>query len=266
MICTSLYSGSSANCVYVKERNTEILVDAGGSCKQIRAALQEIGTDLKNIRAILVTHEHSDHIKGVGTIAKNFGVPIYCQQKVAKEMYLFYLQKGCDNEAAALVKWIRTVQPGSLYEAEEITFSPFSTPHDSMDSCGYVLGEKELGIATDLGHVSEEVRNALLGCRNVILESNHDLKMLRCGPYPPYLKERIASDRGHLNNADCAAFAGELLHCGCRNLLLFHLSAENNRPEIAFRETAEALQKEGAAVGKDIRLSVAARREGTKFL
>lgn len=262
----TLFSGSSGNCIYLQENSTRILVDCGCNTLRIQRALAHLDTSLSGIDAIFITHEHSDHTGALPVIAKNFAIPVYCQNEVAKELYLSLLNKGVKGEAAALAKCIRTVLPGEEYELGDFVIAPFSTPHDSVDSQGFVIGEGELGIATDLGHVSEEVRRYLSGCQNVILESNHDLEMLATGPYPPYLKQRVASDRGHLNNRDCASFCTELLDKGCRSFTLFHLSKENNTPELALEQSRLALSERGAEEGKDYLLQVADRCEVTKVL
>ncbi len=267
MVCYTLFSGSSGNCIYLEDGKTKILIDAGGSMKQIETALSSIGTSLCDISAIFVTHEHLDHTKGLPVICKKCSIPVYCQSEVAKEMYLSLLQKGHQREAGFLAKCIRTVNTGEEYEVGDILITPFKTPHDSVNSQGFIIGDRLLGIATDLGHVSEEASLFLTGCKNVILESNHDLEMLYNGPYPPYLKERVASDIGHLNNDDCAAFASKLLKAGCENLTLFHLSQENNTPELALRVCEDTLQNLcGAKKGSDYTLSVADRFEVKRVL
>ena len=267
MICYSLFSGSSGNCIYLEEGGSRILIDAGGSMRQIDLALRQVGSCLCEINAVWITHEHSDHTKGLPIMAKHLNIPFYCQQKVAKEMYLSLKQKGLHAEAGAIAKNIRTVCPGEEYEVGDLLITPFQTPHDSVDSQGFIIGDRVLGIATDLGHVSAEVALYLTGCKNVILESNHDVQMLYDGPYPPYLKERVASDNGHLNNVDCAAFAGKLLSAGCENFTLFHLSSENNTPALALEETASVLcGKMGAKPDADFHLRAASRHEVTKIL
>ncbi len=267
MVCYSLFSGSSGNCIYLEDGGSRILIDVGGSMRQIDLALQKVGTALCEIDAIWITHEHSDHTKGLPVMAKHLSIPVFCQHKVAKEVYLSLMQKGNRTEATALAKNIRTVLPGEEYEVGNLLITPFQTPHDSVDSQGFIIGDRELGIATDLGHVSPDVALYLTGCKNVILESNHDVKMLYDGPYPPYLKERVASDNGHLNNADCAAFAGKLLAAGCENFTLFHLSSENNTPKIALDETLAVLcGKMGAVQDRDFRLQVSRRHEVTRVL
>ncbi len=265
MICFSLFSGSSGNSVFVKEKDTAVLVDAGGSLRRIAKALAGVGSSLSAIKAVLVTHEHTDHTAALGQLALKTEIPVFCLPKVAKEIYLAFLQRGKGATAAALARRIRTVEAGSVYGVGAIEFEPFPTPHDSVESCGYLLQGKKIGIATDLGSVTPAVREALTGCENVILEANHDLAMLFEGPYPPYLKERVASERGHLNNEDSARFAVELCAAGCRNLMLFHLSAENNLPEKARAAVWEALKTSGLDLG-GIRLVTAARSEVTRLL
>jgi len=262
----TLFSGSTGNCIYLKEKNTEILIDAGSSMRRIEKALESLGTSLSNLSGIFITHEHSDHTKALPVIAGQLSVPVYCQREVAKTLYLDLLNKEKKREATNLAKCIRTVQTGMEYEIGDVLISPFATPHDSVESQGFVIGDRELGIATDLGHVSWEAENYLLGCRSVILESNHDPDMLWNGSYPGYLKERVASDHGHLSNPDCASFAQKLFSAGCRNLTLFHLSEENNTPEIAFHTNQEALAQVGAVVGESIDLRIAQRFEVTRVL
>ncbi len=265
MNCFSLFSGSSGNCIYLGDETTHLLVDAGGSMRQIDLALKKIDRSLSEISGIFITHEHSDHTKGLCIIAKHLAIPIYCQREVAKELYLSLLQKGHSAAAAALARCIRTVEPGEEYQVGDLVLTPFRTPHDSVESQGFIVGDRLLGIATDLGYISPEVNTYLSGCENVILESNHDLQMLYDGPYPPYLKERVASERGHLNNVDCGAFSAHLLENGCRSFTLFHLSQENNTPDLALRETQNALNLTGAKPS-DYFLQVADRFEVTKVL
>lgn len=265
MICYTLFSGSSGNCIFIREKDTAILIDAGQSMKRISAELEKIDEDINDIKAIWLTHEHSDHTKGVGMIAKHLGIPIYCQEEVAKAVYFYALDKNLP-EAKDIAKCIRTINTDSVYETGEIMITPFKTPHDSDNSAGYIIGENELGIATDLGFVSEEVKNNLLPCKNVIIESNYDEEMLKNCSYPPYLKERILASTGHLNNKDCAAFAPELLERGCESITLFHISKDSNTHEIAYSETSLALENRGAKAGKDIRLSCALRGGAMKIL
>lgn len=265
MIAYSLFSGSSGNCIYVKKEDTEILIDVGGSMKRVETALNEVGSTLSQISAIFLTHEHIDHVQALPVISKRCAIPVYCPEEVARDLYLSHLNRGKTAEAAALAKCIRTVLPGEEYEIGSVLVTPFATPHDSVASFGYILDDRVLGIATDLGEITSEVRGYLLGCQSVILESNYDRKMLFDGPYPLDLKERVASGHGHLCNRDCAAFSKELWKNGCRNFTLYHLSEENNTPEIAREETLAVLRGEGECVA-DSMVRVAKRYEVTKVL
>ncbi|MBQ4037432.1 MAG: MBL fold metallo-hydrolase [Clostridia bacterium] len=261
----TLFSGSSGNCILLCEGNTRILVDAGCSMKRISAALSCLDLSPSDLSGVIITHEHIDHTKALPQLTKHLSVPVYCQEAVAKELYLSLLEKD-SAAASSLAACIRTVETGMEYELGSIVFTPFRTPHDSVDSQGFIIGDRVLGIATDLGHVSGEVRAYLSGCKTVILESNHDLKMLYDGPYPPYLKERVAGERGHLNNEACASFATHLVQMGCESLTLFHLSRDNNTPELALGETERALSELGARRGTDYTLQIAGRCEVTKVL
>lgn len=265
MIGYSLFSGSSGNAVFLREKNTRILIDAGATAKKIAEALAQIGEREDDLSAILVTHEHSDHTKALGTVCQSVRVPVYCLEKVARELYLNALGAHREKEAAALLRQIRVIEPGAEYEIGDIVFSPFDTPHDSADSCGYRFGEDLLGIATDLGHVSESIEKGLFGCRNVVLESNYDETMLWEGSYPIYLKQRVAGENGHLSNADCAAFLPRLLERGSERFTLFHLSKENNTPQKALAESEKALAAFGQN-GKAYSLQCAERFEVTKIL
>ena len=262
MKCYTLFSSSSGNCIYLEENHTRVLIDAGGSMRRVQNALASLGVSLSEIRAILVTHEHSDHTSALAAIAKNFPVEIYCQKKVAESLYLSLLHKPeRGREAASFARAVRTVICGDEYAVDDLRFTPFQTPHDSVDSAGFIFGDRALGVATDLGHVSDEVENALIGCKHVILESNHDLQMLRDGPYPVYLKERVASDYGHLNNSDSATFCARLLKKGCENFTLYHLSKENNTPALALSSALDAFHGIGGTENKDFHLRTASPQE-----
>ncbi|MDD6312857.1 MAG: MBL fold metallo-hydrolase [Firmicutes bacterium] len=265
--CSTLFSGSSGNSIYCKCDSTEILIDCGVSMKRIETALRGLDTSLGNIRAIFITHEHSDHVQSLSMIAKHYDIPIYITPACAEEVYSAALCKGACKEADCLKKNIRTIAPQMSYQCGDAVFMPFSTPHDSRDSVGYVIGtevnEKQLGIATDIGHVSDEVRAALCGCNKVIIESNHDVEMLRSGPYPELLKRRILSPDGHLSNDDCADFLPVLLSSGCEEFALFHLSRDNNLPSVAENTAERAFITAGAKRMRDYRLTVAGRSEVT---
>ncbi len=236
-IC-SLYSGSSGNSTYIDTGEARILIDAGKSAKSLCAALESIGSSIKNIDAIFITHEHTDHISALNVISKKYGIPIHIAELSASKFL---------NQESAAFHCIKSHSPIFTENIKNATVSSFVTPHDSNMSVGYRIdinshqGKISIGIATDIGYVSSAVKSALIGCESVVLESNHDIDMLTFGPYPIELKKRILSKFGHLSNADCAVFARELVNNGTKNILLAHLSEENNTREIALKETTESI-------------------------
>ncbi len=248
-----LFSGSSGNCVYVNCDGEEILIDAGVSCKRIETALQSVGTRLDSIKSILVTHEHSDHIKGLDVICRKHGIPVYINRKSAS-----FFDDTLDSLFSGNAK---IADAGDTLSFNGFEANVFSTPHDSIGSCGYHFTFKDgtrFALATDLGIITDEVRAYLLGCKTVIIESNHDLKMLKEGPYPYILKKRILSDRGHLSNEACAEFLPYLVEMGAKKIVLAHLSGENNTPSLAYKTNAEALAEAGFTPS-DVNLTVAMR-------
>lgn len=233
----TLYSGSSGNSTFIRVGETAILIDAGRNAKAVRTALAEIGEDLCNVNAIFVTHEHSDHISALEVIAKKNEIPIYATRQSAQKF-----------PADSFVRR-RLVEEEIIFSEEigEMRVTSFPTSHDSLMSVGYKIefsdedGVHYIGYATDTGYVSNDVREALLGCEAVILESNHDIDMLMRGPYTYDLKRRVASRRGHLSNDACAELSLDLVQNGTRAILLAHLSRENNEPEIAFDTVSNAI-------------------------
>ncbi len=244
----TLFSGSGGNCIYVKHGKTEILIDAGKSALSVEKSLASVGTSMENISAIFVTHEHSDHISALEIISKKYSVPIHITSPsldfISRSSK--YIQK---NAVEHCVKYEQNA--GSLH------LSSFVIPHDSVQNVGYRITSDDgdtLGIATDMGHVTDEIKESLFGCRNVIVESNHDKDMLIFGKYPDFLKSRILSENGHLSNEDCSSLVCTLADKGTINFTLAHLSRENNTPEAAFFTSRNALDKCGF---KNVYLGVA---------
>ena len=235
----TLYSGSGGNAIYIRVGETAILVDAGKSARTLCRSLCEIGADIADVRAVFVTHEHSDHVSALEVLSKKYDFPIHIMEKSATRF---------DRLLPSLLHEHLVRHEGMFCETVgELTVSSFRTPHDSRMSVGYRIsfldddGEHVLGIATDIGYVSDSVRDGLCGCEAVVLECNHDVEMLMTGPYPADLKRRIASRRGHLSNTDCAAFSTRLAQSGMKRLLLAHLSETNNLPDLALSEVTAAL-------------------------
>ena len=235
----TLFSGSTGNSVYVRDGSTELLIDAGKSAGAIEKSLSALNSSLKNIEAVFLTHEHTDHTVGLEIMSKKHHVPVHMTEKsydklVSPSSFLHSCAKKHPTHYS--------VKSGSL------TVSSFEIPHDSAKNVGYIIesddGER-FGLATDMGYVTEEIENALCGCSVAIIESNHDIKMLKNGPYPYFLKQRILSSSGHLCNEDCASLAVNLARSGAKSITLAHLSRENNTPDKAFAVTRRALDENG---------------------
>lgn len=231
-------SGSGGNCMLLSDRGTNILIDAGISMKRITTAFASNGITMRDIGGVLVTHEHSDHIMGLRMLAKHAELPIYAPHTVANRL------RGCLPETDEL---IRIIPVGESFGIGGLSVTAFHTPHDTDESVGYrIEGDSVFAIATDMGHVTPEIEAGLQGAHTVLIESNHDEEMLRWGPYPVPLKRRILSDHGHLSNDNCAALAYRLALSGTRNIILGHLSRENNRPDIAMDCALRATAGTGA--------------------
>lgn len=231
----TLFSGSSGNSCYVKCGDTEFLIDAGKSRRAIAKALEEIGTSLCNIKAIVITHEHSDHVAGLKMISKYDRIPIYAAKGTA-EMLITEVPDDLINVYDA----------GATLDVGGVKLFSFETPHDSRMSTGYIIeyNGRRFGYATDMGMLSRRIADMLAECEAVIVESNYDLNMLRNGPYPFVLKKRIESNVGHLDNTDCARLVSYIASHKTRKILLAHLSAENNTPAIALKTVTERLERE----------------------
>lgn len=240
-----LFSSSKGNAVYVGSKTSGILIDAGVSLKRLKEALSRCEIEETAIRAVFITHDHSDHVKGLFQFTKQFKVPVYGQ-----EITLNNIKEQITSEAFSI--------SGSV-QAAGMEITPFSTSHDTDQSCGYRIrtpDQRLCAVCTDLGIVTPEVEEHLTGCNLVLLEANYDEEMLRRGGYPAWLKSRIRSDHGHLSNTDCARQAARLLKTGTTRLILGHLSQDNNTPELAERTVVSGLSE--FTRNRDYILSVAA--------
>ena len=248
-----LCSSSGGNAVFAGSRSAGVLIDAGCSFRKLRLLLDCCGTGIDAVKAILITHEHIDHIRGLLQITKHTEIPVYASRGT-----LTYL---CNN---ALVS-----PRANLRELSELGNAPvdyiinsFATPHDSEESVGYTLENDGYKIAycTDLGTVTDEVRRNMFGADLVFLESNYEPELLRKNPnYPHYIKRRIASGIGHLSNSDCGEFLGELINHGTVRFILGHLSRENNTPALAYDNALKRLSGSGlgAVLNRDYTLEIA---------
>ena len=235
MRITTFASGSSGNCALVSLNGAHFLIDAGISFKRIKEHLALSGLVPEALSAVLITHEHSDHISGLATLSKRCAVPVCAPRTVANRL----------RYAVPDVEPILREAPvGEAFTLDGVTVRAFHTPHDTDESVGWRLSAADgtFALATDMGRVTEEIEDGLRGADAVVIEANHDIDMLRAGPYPFHLKKRILSDRGHLSNEGCAALAAYLAENGTEYIVLGHLSRENNTPERAFRAVSAALE------------------------
>ncbi len=259
-ICT-LFSGSRGNAVYLRAGEIRILIDAGMSCRAITRALEAVSDTPDGLSAIFVTHEHSDHTKALPVFLKKYPLPTHMPEKCARALCASGMSSDCFCAHTGPFSVMIHKEGGE----DTVTVTAFSTPHDAAASVGYriVLQSgpytRTVALATDMGHVTEEIRQGLLGADDVIIEANHDENMLLMGPYPYELKRRILSDCGHLSNEACGALLCDLVAGGTRRILLAHLSPENNTPELAYLTVLEALRRGGYQKDRDFSLAVAER-------
>ncbi|MDO4326173.1 MAG: MBL fold metallo-hydrolase [bacterium] len=252
----SIASGSSGNCTYIGSDDTHVLVDAGISAKRIEAGLKEIGIKGSELSAILVTHEHSDHTKGLGILARKYGVPIYATKGTAEEISS---QKGLGEYDRNL---LQIIQRDVAFEVGDLQVQPFRIDHDAADPVGYRLqqGHKSVAVATDLGRFTPYTIERLQNLDAILLEANHDVRMVETGGYPYPLKRRILGDYGHLSNENAGRLLNYLLHDGMKKIFLGHLSKENNYEALAYETVClEITQGETKYQASDFSISVAKR-------
>jgi phosphoribosyl 1,2-cyclic phosphodiesterase len=234
---TVLASGSKGNCTIVSSSGTHLLVDAGLSCRELHDRMRLCGHDPHDIDAIVITHEHTDHIGGLRVLAKRLKIPVY----ITAQTYCAY-QKFARDYAGNRVELERVehFRSGNLFQIGDITVMPFTISHDAADPVGFTFRSDgiKVGVCTDLGYITPNVRDHLRGCHMLMIESNHDLEQLRGGPYPWSVKQRVMSRVGHLSNDALADFLTSDYDGSAEYLILAHLSEQNNHPEIA-RMTAE---------------------------
>lgn len=254
----SLYSGSSGNCSIIQSSTTKILIDAGESAKKISEALNSINVNPVDISAILITHEHSDHIKGLGTFSKKYNVPIYANKETWNAM-----KKISDKIYEKNIKYF-TFKKFSIGDIEIL---PFSIPHDAANPCGFNAfhNDKKISIATDIGHMNNEIINHLSKSSFILLEANYDPEILKCSSYPYNLKQRISGPYGHLSNEMAGKTISYLSKCGLKSVMLGHLSRENNFPELAYKTVVEQLF-ENNINETNISLNVAKRFETSPII
>ena len=248
-----LGSGSKGNCTLVEAGSTRLLIDNGFSGKELVSRLQGLGIAPESLTGLIVTHEHDDHVKGVGVLARRLDLPVYAN--------------AATHRAAAprmgKLPQAREFGVGEAFAIEGVRIHPFAVSHDAVDPVGFVLsdGDHSLGYCTDTGIVTRLIHHHLRRCQALILEANHDIRMLKEGPYPLPLQQRVLSSRGHLANPDSLALAARLAGEGLRLLVLAHLSEINNHPELVLREARQRLPG-----GETLRLLLAGQRQAGPLL
>lgn len=254
----SLYSGSSGNSLFVQTENTKLLVDSGVSGKKIENALNDIGVSPESLDGILVTHEHIDHVQSLGTLSKKFDLPVFVNQETLDAM-----PKQKDKISDKNIKLFKV---NEKFEIGDLLINPFSIPHDAANPCGFNIfnDSKKISIATDIGHMTNDILRNLEESLFIMLEANYDPEVLRCSSYPFPLKSRIAGPTGHLPNEMAGKTISHLMGSGLKTAMLGHLSKESNFPELAYQTVLDELIATNS-VSDDFSLSVASRDTHSKL-
>lgn len=248
-------SGSSGNCYYLGTLERGILIDAGISARLIQKHLRSMGLDFENIMGVLVTHDHADHIRAVGTLGERVHLPIYATPLIHEGIDRNY---GVREKLKTSRRYFEKEQEWTLFD---LKINTFGINHDSTECVGYVIdyNDQRFMIATDCGEPNEQMEAYIRTANHLVIEANHDEHMLLNGPYPTYLKERILSPRGHQSNVTCGELIARNYHEGLRNIWLCHLSLENNDPQVAYNTVADRLRDAGIVPGEDVYLKALER-------
>jgi len=251
----SLASGSSGNCYYIGTSSYGILIDAGIAVRQVKKTLKEQGIVFEKIQAILVTHDHADHIKAVGSLGEALRVPVFASEPVHDG-----IRKSRYVEQVS-IEFRQVVEKEIPFYIKDFKITAFEVPHDSSDNVGYLIEYQDQAfvILTDAGHITDTVRTYVCKANHLVIETNYDEEMLKTGTYPPFLKERVSSATGHLSNRQAADFIASIFSPKLKNIWLCHLSRDNNHPELAYKTVEYRLLQEGIKVGKDVSLATLKR-------
>ena len=259
----SIASGSSGNCIYVGSDTTHLLVDVGISGKRTEEGLRELGLSMRDIDGICITHEHADHINGLGVLSRKYGLPIYATRGTVEAIRQSSSVGEIDESLFQVIK------PDEKCTIKDISLYPLRTSHDAADPVAYRIDYdgRRIGLITDLGCYNDYTVECLRNLDLLYLEANHDIHMLQVGPYPYYLKQRILGERGHLSNENTGRLLCRILHDGLKSILLGHLSKENNLPELAYETVRmEVTMSELPYRGGDFPLYVAKRSEVSEVI
>ena len=247
------------NCLYVESENTKLLIDAGVSLKKIEKGLETLNISPSSLDGILVTHEHSDHIQSLGSLSKKFNLPVYANSETFDNM-----SKQTDKISAENIKKFKVSEK---FEIKDLEINPFSIPHDAANPCGFNISNNsdKISIATDIGHMTNDILKQLEDSKFILLESNYDTEVLKYSKYPYLLKQRIAGPNGHLSNEVASKVINYLLQGNLKTAMLGHLSKESNFPELAYQTVVDELISSGTDVSK-LNLSVASRDKVGKLI
>lgn len=257
----SLYSGSSGNSIFIASDNAKVLIDAGLAGKKIDDALKHIGEESSSIDGIFITHEHIDHIKGVGVLSRKYDIPIYANDNTWAVME--------KNIGKIKEHNIRIMDRRSSIAIKDLEIRSFNIPHDAIAPVGYTVSSagKNASVVTDFGVFTEEIRDNIIDSDIILLESNHDVNMLRMGPYPYKLKLRVLGENGHLSNEDCgSAIVSLLKNDKKKQIVLGHLSGTNNHPDLAYQTVVDVLSANGIRPGDDVILQLASRHNPSEII
>jgi len=254
-----LASGSTGNAIFVQTDTTNILIDAGMSGKQIESLMNEIGLSAECLDGILITHEHQDHVKGAGVLSRRYKIPIFSNKNtwIGMEQTIGDVKEG----------YYERFDTGDQVQIGNLAVQSFAISHDSNEPVGYCIncGNTKLAVATDMGYVNQKIKSFLIDSDAIIIEANHDVNMLRIGPYPWHLKQRILSDNGHLSNEAAGELLAEIITSNTQCIHLAHLSQENNLPELAHMTVKSILEEEQFKVGQEFDLELTYPNRPTKL-
>ena len=253
----SFGSGSSGNCYYLGTATDGLIIDIGIGIRTLKKYCREYGIQLNSVKRILITHDHADHIKSVGALSHDMNLPVYATCKVHEGIdhnYCVTRKVSADHKKELVV--------GESVQLGDFCVRPFAVPHDASENVGYEIGVEGITfvVLTDVGSITDDIKQAINRANYLVIEANHDVEMLKNGPYPKYLKERIASGIGHLSNTECGKVLAENMTERLKHVWLCHLSEENNHPELARKTVDATLRSYGIIAGKDLELEVLKRK------
>ena len=253
----SFGSGSSGNCYYLYTETDSILIDVGVGIRSLKKHFHNYGLRFEDVHHILITHDHADHVKSVGSLSTDYKLPVYTTRKVHQGIERNYCVRK-----KVMPSYVHVIDKNMPFTVGEFNVTPFAVPHDSTDNVGYFVecGEVTFCLITDVGHITDEMHDFIGRANYLVIEANHSVEMLQQGPYPQYLKDRILGPNGHLSNDDCGNALADYATPCLRHVWFCHLSEENNHPELARKTVEQILRSKGIVAGKDFEVEVLKRK------